>query len=81
MTSMNDKSNETLLEYKKRILRVLVHIQRNLDGELSLDELARTAHFSPFHFPPDFPVLDGGIGEGTRSAAAIGTGSIAIETR
>ncbi len=36
--------------YEERLLRVLVFIQRNLDRELSLEELARVAHFSPFHF-------------------------------
>ncbi len=42
------KSTEQL--YKERILKVLVFIQRNLDSELSLDEFARVAHFSPYHF-------------------------------
>jgi AraC family transcriptional regulator len=36
--------------YKERILRVLVFIQQNLGNELSLDELAKTAHFSAYHF-------------------------------
>ena len=35
---------------RKRILRVLVHIQTHLDENLALDDLARVAHFSPFHF-------------------------------
>ena len=42
------KSTEQL--YRERILKVLVFIQRNLDSELSLDEFARVAHFSPYHF-------------------------------
>jgi AraC family transcriptional regulator len=37
-------------DYRKRILRVLVHIQTHLDENLALDDLARVAHFSPFHF-------------------------------
>jgi len=37
-------------EYTKRILAVLVFIQKNLDEELSLEEYARVAHFSPYHF-------------------------------
>ena len=41
---------ETLQDYKKRILRVLVFIQENLDRELSLHELADLAHYSPYHF-------------------------------
>ena len=36
--------------YTERILSVLVFIQRNLDEELSLEEYARVAHFSPYHF-------------------------------
>ncbi len=40
----------TQQEYTKRILSVLVFIQKNLDEELSLDEYARVAHFSPYHF-------------------------------
>jgi AraC family transcriptional regulator len=40
----------TLRDYKQRLLRVLVHIQQHLDGPLSLEDLARLACFSPFHF-------------------------------
>ncbi len=47
-------------DYAKRILRVLVHIQQNLDTTLSLDELARIACFSPFHF---HRVFRGMVGE------------------
>src|SRR5467141_1408666 len=36
--------------YHERILRVLLHIQRNLDRPLELEELASIACFSPFHF-------------------------------
>lgn len=49
--------------YTERILAVLVHIQRNLDEELSLGELARVAHFSPFHFHRIFRGL---VGESVR---------------
>ncbi len=37
-------------EYRERILRVLIYIQQHLDEAVSLDELARVAHFSPYHF-------------------------------
>jgi AraC family transcriptional regulator len=40
----------TLLTYKERILRVLVYIQQNLDRELKLEEIARLAYFSSYHF-------------------------------
>jgi len=36
--------------YQERILKVQIHIQNHLDDELSLEELARVAHFSEFHF-------------------------------
>lgn len=45
--------------YKERILAVLVHIQQHLDEDLSLGELARVAHFSPFHFHRIFRGLTG----------------------
>ena len=32
------------------MLRVLLHIQRNLDEETPLEDLARVAAFSPYHF-------------------------------
>ena len=40
----------TLGDYKRRMLRVLVHIQQHLDEPLPLDELAGVACFSPYHF-------------------------------
>lgn len=40
----------TLQLYKERILGVLVFIQKNLDEELPLEQYARVAHFSPYHF-------------------------------
>jgi len=36
--------------YQERILKILIHIQNHLDDELSLEELANIAYFSPFHF-------------------------------
>ncbi|MBN1825511.1 MAG: AraC family transcriptional regulator [Candidatus Eisenbacteria bacterium] len=41
------------------MLRVLVHIQRNLDRDLSLEELARIACFSPYHFHRIFRGMTG----------------------
>jgi AraC family transcriptional regulator len=40
----------TLQLYKERILGVLVFIQKNLDEELPLEQYARVAYFSPYHF-------------------------------
>ncbi len=46
--------------YRRRILRVLGHIQRHLDEELSLGALAEIARFSPFHF---HRIFSGMVGE------------------
>jgi AraC family transcriptional regulator len=45
--------------YKGRLLQVLVFIQQNLDGNLSLDVLAKVAHFSAYHFHRIFRGLTG----------------------
>jgi AraC family transcriptional regulator len=50
----------TLQLYKERILGVLVFIQKNLDEEVPLEEYARVAHFSPYHF---HRVFRGMVGE------------------
>ncbi len=42
--------NSTVESYQERVQRVLVHIENNLDGPLPLQELARVACFSPYHF-------------------------------
>ncbi len=42
--------NVTALDYEKRLLRVLEHIDDNLDRAPDLDELAAIANFSPYHF-------------------------------
>ena len=56
--------DETLQDYKSRILRVLLHIQRHLDHELDLVELAGIAAFSPFHF---HRVFRGMVGESVKA--------------
>jgi len=45
--------------YIKRIMNVLVYIQKNLDNEMSLEELAKKAHFSQYHFHRIFSGLVG----------------------
>jgi AraC family transcriptional regulator len=42
--------SETVQIHRERILRVLHHLQEHLDRDLSIDELARLASFSEFHF-------------------------------
>jgi len=46
-------------EYTQRVNRVVDHIERHLDAELSLTELASVAHFSPFHFHRVFRAMVG----------------------
>lgn len=55
--------DSTLQDYKARMLRVLKHIQQNLDEELSLEDLAGIACFSPYHF---HRIFRGMLGESTR---------------
>jgi AraC family transcriptional regulator len=43
-------AQNTALEYRKRICRAMDYISRNLDRDLSLQEIARAAPFSKFHF-------------------------------
>ena len=54
---------ETEQIYRERVLRVLLHIQANLDEPLSLDELAGIAYFSPFHF---HRIFEGMVGEAVK---------------
>lgn len=54
---------DTEASYKERILRVLVHIQRHLDDEISLDDLADVACFSPYHF---HRIFSGMVGESVK---------------
>ncbi|MEJ2694966.1 MAG: helix-turn-helix domain-containing protein, partial [Candidatus Thiodiazotropha sp.] len=53
----------TLDDYKHRMLRVLVHIQQNLDRPVSLEHLADIAAFSPYHF---HRVFRGMVGESVK---------------
>lgn len=41
---------ETEKTYRQRILKVMMHIGEHLDGDLSLDAMARMSCFSPYHF-------------------------------
>jgi len=55
---MSTQSNQRA-EYTARINRVLDHIDRNLHKELQLEELARVANFSRFHFHRIFRAMVG----------------------
>lgn len=54
----------TRREYQQRLLRVLLYIQKNLDRDPSLEELAEVAHFSPYHF---HRIFRGMVGESVRA--------------
>jgi AraC family transcriptional regulator len=51
------KSTEQV--YKQRILKVQLYIQKNLDRELSLEELAKKSYFSVYHFHRIFKAVVG----------------------
>jgi len=53
----------TLQDYKRRLLRVLVHIQQHQDDALRLQELAALACFSPYHF---HRIFKGMVGESVK---------------
>src|SRR5579871_3579016 len=46
-------------EYFKRILKVLIHIETNIDEEIDLKDLAKLACYSPFHFHRLFHAIVG----------------------
>ena len=52
-------SDSTPEGYRKRINRVIFHIEAHLGEPLRLDDLARVAHFSPFHFHRIFAAFTG----------------------
>ena len=46
-------------EYVKRILKVMVYIEENIDEELTLENLAKLACYSPYHFHRIFHAIVG----------------------
>jgi AraC family transcriptional regulator len=58
---MNSNNRQKYLreEYSARVNRVIDHIEANIDQELSLNDLARVAGFSSFHFHRIFRALVG----------------------
>jgi AraC family transcriptional regulator len=49
----------TAMEYRRRVCLAMNFISQNLDKELSLEEIARAASFSMFHFHRIFKVVVG----------------------
>lgn len=60
---MNQSMKPAQQTYRHRILKVQLHIQEHLDEDLSLDQLAKIAHFSPYHFHRIFKSM---VGEGVK---------------
>jgi AraC family transcriptional regulator len=56
---MQNKIEETRLEYIKRINAVLDFVEKNLEADLSLEQLSKKAFFSPFHFHRIFSAIVG----------------------
>ena len=59
MNGTHPEHTATWNDYRGRILRVLTHIQAHLDEALGLEELARVACFSSFHFHRIFAAMTG----------------------
>jgi len=53
---MNERTRQ---DYEERILRVQMHIQKHLDRQLGIKELAGVACFSPWHFNRIFKAMTG----------------------
>ncbi len=59
MTKPSEAREASRSEYLARIHRVMDYIEKHLDHPLTLDELARIACFSPFHFHRVFTACAG----------------------
>ncbi|NIF05805.1 AraC family transcriptional regulator [Chryseobacterium sp. Tr-659] len=46
-------------EYKKRIVKTIQYIDKNLDSELSLEKISEFSAYSPFHFHRIFKLVTG----------------------
>jgi AraC family transcriptional regulator len=60
---MKGLKKTTYRDYSERMLKVLVFIQRHLDEDVLLEELAEVACFSPYHF---HRIFRGMIGESVK---------------
>jgi len=56
---MNQPSARTLREYRRRINAVIDHIDQHLGEDLAMEDLARLAHFSLWHFHRVFAAVTG----------------------
>lgn len=56
MKTMNETTG---FDYRRRVCRAMNFISEHIDRELTLEEIARAAHFSPFHFHRIFRAVTG----------------------
>ncbi len=56
---MNSVTHRTAMDYRKRVCQTMNFISRNLERDLSLEEIARAAYFSMFHFHRIFEAVVG----------------------
>jgi AraC family transcriptional regulator len=56
---MGDLPNLAKVDYVDRVNRAIDHVTRNLGQPLKLEEVAKAAHFSPYHFHRIFRALVG----------------------
>ena len=56
---MTTASSSIQSDYKYRVNNVFKYIDENIDSNLSLNEIAKAAHFSPYHFHRVFKYVTG----------------------
>lgn len=59
MAAMKSINAATGLDYRQRVCRAMNYISDNLERDLALEEIARAAHFSAFHFHRIFKAVTG----------------------
>ena len=59
MSEKNNVRHRTAMDYKKRVCQAMNFISQNLERDLSLEEIARAASFSMFHFHRVFKAVVG----------------------
>ena len=59
MTGMNPRREVTGLDYRQRVCRAMNYISGHLDRDLALEDIARAANFSEFHFHRIFKAATG----------------------
>jgi len=63
---METEKDDPIEVYRARIRKVQAHLEANLDAMPTLEDLARIAKFSVFHFHRIFCAFVGGKNEGVK---------------